>query len=103
MRDLCKKAKMTIIDQKRHVSQWQKSSMTAAAYCRRHSLNYASFHYWLKKYKAEDNHPGKFIEIQASDNKNNETQRTEIVLPNGVRIFYAGELSVTLVKSLLDV
>ncbi len=94
---------MTVTDQKRHVTQWQNSSMTAAAYCRKHSLNYASFHYWLKKYKAEGNHPGKFIEIQEPDDKTTNALQTEIVLPNGVRILYTGELSVTLIKSLLDV
>lgn len=77
--------------------------MTVAAYCRMHSLKSSSFHYWLKKYKAEDNHPGKFIEIQSLDGKNNEALRTEIVLPNGIRILYSGELSVSLVKSLLHV
>ena len=68
-----------------------------------YSLNYASFQYWVKKYKLFQEDQGKFIAIAEQAGRPSDASPTEIFLPNGIRILYFGELSVSLVKTLLDV
>ena len=53
----------------KHISQWSKSSLTQAEYCRRNKLSAAAFHWWKgelrRKAKAEKKPPASmpFVEV----------------------------------------
>jgi hypothetical protein len=41
------------IHQQRHIESWQSSSLSQAAYCRKHKLNSKTFGNWLRIYRTE--------------------------------------------------
>ena len=61
-------------------------SLKAREFCTSHKLNYATFWYWLKKYRKQEN-PGVFQQIDLGDSGTN--VKFELELKGGLQIrFY---------------
>jgi len=82
-----------------HVEAWRHSGLSRPAYCREHGLNYSTFMSWFRLETVAEEAPGRFIALCEGEDR---TGEVEIVLPNGIRIFYSGELSEALLQRLQD-
>lgn len=84
-------------DQKiEYVRTWEQTGLSRKQYSKTHSICYASFLSWTKKYGLERKES--FIKLESRD-----IHGIKILLPNGVVIQTEASLSKNLMKLLLDV
>ena len=87
-----------------HVKNWQSSNISKAAYCRKYNLNYAAFIKWFlreDKIKVVNESKGRFIDLSSTEHNNN-TNSLIIEFANGIKITYAGSLTLELLSLLKD-
>lgn len=72
-----------------HITHWQQSGQTQAAFCDAHDLVYHQFTYWRRKFAANPDQAtpprqSGFVAVQRADN-NSDTGLT-LSLPNGITL-----------------
>ena len=89
-------------DWEQHVSAWQASDLSAAAYCREHALVYHQFYYWRQKLATPSPSdvvaPGfaRVVPQSVMPSKlSEEVSGLKVALPNGITIsgLHAGNMS----------
>lgn len=66
------------------VTQQQESELSIPLFCKEHDINYATFHYWLKKLKQTDCEQVAH-QVVMSDRSSLSTETVVVHLPNGLR------------------
>ncbi|MBY5959403.1 transposase [Membranicola marinus] len=100
--------KYTKSERKQHVTQQSQSGRTIASYCEGYGINYHTFNNWRRKYKNAERKKQKsslsrsFVEVAAPKSVLG-LGRTNIYLPNGVRLQLDRELDSELLKLLSHV
>lgn len=77
------------------VDQWRASGLSQKDFCLQQNLKMYTFRYWVKCSRQTDARPG-FREVAVGSSN---SQKMEVVYPNGVKVCVAGDLS--LVASLI--
>lgn len=74
----------------RHISDWQRSGVNKARFCREQDLNYHQFIYWLSKLTAQacidDTAPQRRKLLPVTIEQRQHSAGLKIMLPNGVTI-----------------
>ncbi len=100
--------KYTKAERKQHVIQQSASGRTIASYCEEYGINYHTFNNWRREYKNAEGNKQKvsfsraFVEVTAP-NPVVGLGRTNIYLPNGVRLQLDREVNAELLKLLSHV
>jgi hypothetical protein len=79
-----------------HISACTLSDKTVGLYCAEHGLSIATYYYWHQKLK-EVKKPGSFIELASSTSGS----CIEVLLPNGVRIYFNQLVPVSFLKEIV--
>ena len=86
------------------ILSWQQSGLSQKAYCEQHSIRYHVFHYWYKRYR--DARPTKgehgFISLNIKPSIDSSASYTELLLPDGKRIFFHQPVSSDYLKALIS-
>jgi len=82
------------------VSKQQESGLSIPSFCKEHDINYATFHYWLKKLKQTDDEPIAH-QVVMSDRPSLGLEAVVVHLPNGVRAELPTSLSLTQIQTWL--
>jgi hypothetical protein len=89
---------------KEHFESWKVSGLTQQAYCTREEISYQSFVYQHNRANNKINKtPINFIEAKiksVSDSRG--SSGLQVILPNGVRIGFDGELSAALLQTVFS-
>lgn len=88
---------------KKHSESWEVSGLTQQAYCIREGINYQSFVYQHNRASKLKKAPINFIEAKvqsASTTKN--SSGLYVILPNGVRIGFDGEITTALLQTIFS-
>ena len=92
----------------KHISQWSKSGLTQAEYCRRNGLSAAAFHWWKgelqrkSKLQKKPSTPMQFVEVQGVPPAHAGRGETyEIVLPRGRAIRVGRDFDSDVLKRLI--
>lgn len=84
-----------------HIFNWQQSGLGRQQYCIENKIGYSTFCKWLQdnnKIVSPVKSKGKFIDLNSSNNINSFT----IKFPNGIEIFYNGNLTFDILTQLLN-
>ncbi len=89
---------------KEHFKSWKESGVTQQAYCAREGISYQSFIYQQNRAKNKlKKTPVNFIEAKLkSSEENSNTSGFHVMLPNGVRIGFDGEVTAALVQTVFS-
>jgi len=81
------------------IEKWQQSDQTQKDFCRGHDVKLATFHYWQKKYRNQNQKDiSGFIPMEISSS---DVRTVEIRYPNGV-ILQLPALDLKLLKQLVN-
>ncbi|MGD6737022.1 IS66 family insertion sequence element accessory protein TnpA (plasmid) [Photobacterium leiognathi subsp. mandapamensis] len=81
------------------ISNQQKSGLSVPQFCKQHDINYATFHYWLKKLKQTDEEQ---IIHQVIMNDSLPLDSVVVVhLPNGLKVELPTSLSLAQIQTWL--
>ncbi len=84
-----------------NIERWQQSGLTQKAFCQQVNLSYHIFHYWYKRYRTKDNKTTDgFINVGITAGP--VTSHTELLLPDGKRLFFHQPVSVDYLKALIN-
>lgn len=91
-----------------HITAYQDSGETGAAYCERRQLVYHRFIYWRKKIRNQESHnklgSSESVEfIRVSANQSHSSRGLSLALPNGLVIQEINETNFSVVRQLLAV
>ncbi|WP_305369638.1 IS66 family insertion sequence element accessory protein TnpA [Photobacterium leiognathi] len=94
---------MTQVEKHQHwiniISNQQESGLSVPQFCKQHDINYATFHYWLKKLKQTDE---KQIIHQVIMNDSLPLDSMVVVhLPNGLKVELPTSLSLAQIQTWL--
>jgi len=80
------------------IEQWEESSESRKAFCRKHNLAPSTFSYWYSKYRkpGPSKEPG-FVEVQPHLSRS-----LELIYPNGVRIRLPQDTSLAELRTLIS-
>lgn len=90
---------------KEHFESWKISGLTQQAYCTREGISYQSFVYQHNRTNSKLKKPPlHFIEtkIKPADDYNS-SSGLHVMLPNGVRIGFDGEITAALVQTVFSI
>ena len=91
---------------------WSESGLTKVAFCETKDINYGTFLSWFQQEKRlslagplKNQDIGEFISLQdiSTIEKTSVGERIEILLPNGIRLNWQGELDLLTLKMLANV
>ncbi|WP_413114111.1 IS66 family insertion sequence element accessory protein TnpA [Thaumasiovibrio sp. DFM-14] len=82
------------------VSKQQESGLSIPSFCKEHVINYATFHYWLKKLKQTDDEQIAH-QVVMSDRPSLSVDTVVVHLPNGLRAELPTSLSQTQIQTWL--
>ncbi|HLF65167.1 MAG TPA: hypothetical protein VI603_15490 [Saprospiraceae bacterium] len=92
------KARKTSSAMAEHMGRYPESGMTQKAYCEAHGISHATFGYWMKKHRANENgNTGSFMRINPKSNDG----VIEIQYPNGTLVRFQGMVDPKYIKELL--
>ncbi|GAD32621.1 IS66 family insertion sequence element accessory protein TnpA [Photobacterium leiognathi] len=81
------------------ISNQQESGLSVPQFCKQHDINYATFHYWLKKLKQTDEEQ---IVHQVIMNDSSPLDSVVVVhLPNGLKVELPTSLSLAQIQTWL--
>ena len=83
------------------IEQWQQSEKTQKSFCREKGISYHVFGYWLKKYRSEKDHSGKFLTMQFPIPQNQ--RGIQIQFPNGIVIHLPSTIELSEIKKLIEI
>ncbi|MEF1204563.1 IS66 family insertion sequence element accessory protein TnpA [Photobacterium damselae] len=94
---------MTQVEKHQHwiniISNQQESGLSVTQFCKQHDINYATFHYWLKKLKQTDEEQ---IIHQVIMNDSLPLDSVVVVhLPNGLKVELPTSLSLAQIQTWL--
>lgn len=87
-----------------HIRQWEKSNQSQKSFCLEHNIPYYVFHYWLNKYRENDQ--GKkikstsFVKLQVTSSAM--IAHAELILPDGKRLVFYQPVGSDFLKSLIN-
>lgn len=89
---------------KEHSELWKASGLTQQAYCSREGISYQSFVYQHNRANSKlKNAPINFIEAKVqSVSTAKSSSGLHVILPNGVRIGFDGEITATLLQTIFS-
>ena len=94
---------------KEHSENWKTSGLTQIAYCAREGISYQSFVYQHNRLSCKSKPKPKtkslgFIALQPETSAiNSQVAGLQLILPNGIRIGIGGEITATLLQTVLSV
>lgn len=88
------------------IARWQQSGMSQKAWCGKHNIAYATFHYWYKRYREQapvltQESPGGFIKLTVNDPMTG-GYWCELSLANGKKLFFQQPVSAEFLRMLID-
>lgn len=83
------------------LDDWKASGQSIATYCKDLGIAYHSFFYWQKKLSSSAN-PTKKKFIKLRPPSSSSVLSTEIIYPNGKRIFFHSPVEVSILKQLAE-
>ena len=94
-------AKYSKKERETHLENWSQSNLNKKAYCDRAGLPYGTFYNWTSQIKGpilpkKKSSKGSFVSLS----KVSQLSDTEILLPNGVRLYLRQELTSELLELL---
>lgn len=88
---------------KEHFESWKISGLTQQAYCIREGISYQSFVYQHSRATSKlKKAPINFIEAKIKSVADSKGSGLQVILPNGVRIGFDGEITAALVQTVLS-
>lgn len=89
---------------KKHSESWKESGLTQQAYCSREGISYQSFVYQHNRANSKlKKTPINFIEAKVqSISTDKSSSGLHVILPNGVRIGFEGEITAILVQTVFN-
>ncbi len=83
---------------KAHIESWSTSGLNKVSYCKAHNLTHQKFHYWLKKYKDQnESTESSFKQIKPDTS----ISSIEIHYPSGIIVKLNEPVTFQMLKSLL--
>jgi hypothetical protein len=83
------------------VTQQQESDLSIPHFCKEHDINYATFHYWLKKLKQTDDEQVA-QQVIMNDYPSLGGEMVVVHLPNGLRAELPTSLSLVQIKTWVE-
>jgi hypothetical protein len=88
------------------ISRWQQSGLTQKAWCEKNNVAYATFHYWYKKYRSEEQEPsiecsdgGGFVQLMVDSPS--ASAWCELLLGEGKKLVFHQAVSVEFMRALI--
>lgn len=89
---------------KEHFETWKGSGLTQKGYCMREGISYPRFVYQLNRVHKLKKTPIKFIEATIkSGEEDRSSSGLQVLLPNGVRIGFGGEVTAVLLQTVFSI
>ncbi len=82
------------------ISKQQESGLSVPSFCKEHDINYATFHYWLKKLKQPDDAQVAH-QVIMDDHPSLNGERVVVHLPSGLRAELPTSLSLPQIQTWL--
>lgn len=89
-----------------YIIGWQQSGLSQKAWCFKHRISYAAFHYWYKKFRDHQSEktvsPARgFVKLMVQD-KLSDTPWCELVISPNKKLVFHQPLNIDFIRSLLD-
>ncbi len=88
------------------ITRWQQSGLSQKAWCSKHRISYAVFHYWYKKFRGHQSKKSVspaagFVQLVAPAGPSN-LPWCELVINQNKKLVFHQPLNVDFIRSLMD-